>query len=161
MSDDFTREIKIYPGYDHRDDPDGQRGAHGCDLVLILRGEAGAIAAQISTGWMAQPLEGGFRPGGEQRRRRKPGLDYGGWDNYPSGSYVGAHCTQPRQYNERRSDECEWLGGVPCYGDGSYTASDKVLHLLVTGGDGAAFKHLEHLYHEWIFGRSLVEEGKG
>lgn len=147
---DFTREIKIYPSYDYRDEPGDQRGAHGADMVLILRGPLGVIAAKISTGWMAFPLAGSFIPGREQRRRSGPGLDAGGWDIYPSGSYVGYHTLHRGRSYDSETASCEYLGGETCYGDGSYTASDEVLRRLVAGGSDLAFEHLEQLYQVWI-----------
>ena len=156
---EFTREIKVYASYDHRDEPNDQRGAHGAELVLILRGPLGAIAARISTGWVSQPLAGSYVPGrGKQLRRDKPGVDNGLTDIYPSGSYVGAHSYEPRQHFEQ-DGPCDWLGAAVCYGDGSYMASDKVLELLVAGGSDAAFEHLESLYQSWIADRPLTAEG--
>lgn len=153
---EFTREIKIYPSYDHRDEPDDQRGAQGCDLMLILRGPLGAIAARISTGWMADPLVGRYvRGAGKQRRLGKPGVDAGVADCYPSGTYVGSHYLKRRGEYDVRKEECEYLNGAECYGDGSYVAADEVLLKLTTGGSDAAFEHLEHLYQVWI-----VEEPK-
>jgi hypothetical protein len=152
----FTREIKILPGYDHRDDMT-DRGAHGCDMILILRGPDGAIAARISTGWMTHPLAGRYvHRGGRQARRDKPGVDAGVAHLYPSGSYVGAHSLKPREAYLSSDPECSWLDGAPCYGDGSFTMADEVLEALAAGGSDAAFERMASLYQSWILDRPVV-----
>ncbi len=153
---EFTREIKVTASYDHRDDPSDQRGAHGAELVLILRGPLGAIAAKIMTGWMSAPLIGHYRHGfGAQQRAAKPGVDNSVPDVYPNGAYVGSHSYLPREYSSQNGP-CDWLGTAVCYSDGSYTAADKVLELLVSGGSDAAFEHLETLYSSWIAERPVI-----
>jgi hypothetical protein len=150
---DFTREIKILPGYDHRDDPGGQGGAHGCDMLLILAGELGAITAEISTGWMTRPLAGRMVRGQAQSRREKPGIDAGLVDQYPSGSYVGSHSPIRRGEYDTVRDSCGHLGGAPCFSDGSYLAADRILDALVAGGSDAAFGEMAGLYRSWLADR--------
>lgn len=154
---DFAREIKVTASYDHRDEPDSQRGAHGAELVLILRGPLGAIAARIMTGWMTHPLTASYVSGHEQERRRKPGVDNSVIDVYPSGAYVGSHTYVPREFSDANGP-CDWLGTAVCYGDGSYTAADEILELLVSGGSDAAFERLEELYQSWIADRAEVAQ---
>jgi hypothetical protein len=151
----FTREIKVSPSYDYRDDPDTRRGAHGAELVLILRGPLGAVAAKIMTGWMAAPLVGRYVPGGAQARRSKPGMDGRLTDSYPNGAYVGSHSYLPRE-DCSEGGPCDWLGSAVCYGDGSYARSDRVLELRVSGGSDAAFEDLETLYQAWIVERPVI-----
>ena len=150
MNEALTREIKIIAGYDYRDEPNDQRGAHGAELILILRGPLGVIAAKISTGWVARPVIGHVVHGRPQRRREKPGVDDGVRDCYPSGSYVGSHTPARIGDDEENGGACSWLGTDVCYGTGGYLAGDKVLELLVTQGSDAAFDHLEGLYESWI-----------
>lgn len=153
----FTREIRVLPGYDHRDEPGDNRGAHGAEIVLILRGPRGAIAAKISTGWVSRPLAGNYAHGrGEQARRGKPGVDSTLATIYPSGSYVGAHSYEPREGFEK-DGPCDWLGSAVCYGTGGFMASDKVVEILVAEGSDAAFEHLESLYRSWIESSAVVE----
>lgn len=155
----FTREMEIYPSYDYRDNPDDGRGAHGCDLMLILRGDLGVITARISTGWMERPLTGEFSPGRAQFRRPQPGVDHRVMNIYPSGSYVGTHTPAQRYAYDLQQNACEYLDGAPCWGDGSYTEASAILRLLVTGGSDAAFGRLEALYQAWIVERPEQEDG--
>lgn len=146
----FTREIRISPGYDYRDEPDDRRGAAGASLLLILRGPAGAITCAFDTGWMTAPLTGRFIPGQAQARADQPGTDHTTADLFPSARYVGTHCPSPGIGREPQGD-CDIIGG-PCWGDGSYSISDSVLQALVAGGSDAAFARLEELYRDWIPG---------
>ena len=154
-SNGFTRRIRVFAGYDHRDDPAGQRGAHGAELVLILRGELGAVSARVMTGWLPSPLAAVFRPGLIQARRDKPGVDAGVVDEYPIGGFVGAHSFEPRE-GLSADGPCDWLESAACWSDGSYASGDRVLELLVSGGDEAAFGYLAELYQTWIVGRPVV-----
>lgn len=154
----FTREIRITPAYDYRDELPGNRGAHGAELVLVLRGPLGAITANIMTGWMPAPLTGSFIRGRTQDRAQKPGVDAGLQDAYPSGASVAAHCPVRRQHYFDDNGPCDILGTEACYGDGSFSMANEVLKLLVTGGSDAAFDHLETLYQSWIVQRPVPEE---
>lgn len=148
---DLTREIRITPSYDHRDEPGDRRGAHGCDLILVLRGPLGVITAKISTGWMTNPLAGRLIHGApRQRRWEKPGVDAQVWDRYPSGSYVGVHSPSRRAGWWTQTGPCNYLGVETCYGDGSYTAADEILALITTGGSDAAFERLTAFYQSWL-----------
>jgi hypothetical protein len=154
---EFTREIKVNASYDYRDEPADPRGAHGAELVLILRGPLGAIAAKIMTGWMAAPLVDRFVPGREQERRHKPGVDGGLTDIYPSGAYVGCHSYLPREGLEE-GGPCDWLETAACYCGVSYSRADRTLERLVIGGSDAAFEDLETLYESWIAERPVIIE---
>jgi hypothetical protein len=154
----FTREVKALASYDHRDEPGSRLGAHGVDLVFILRGELGAITASISTGWMAKPLAHAMaRPAGLNERLDKPGVDRGLRDLYPSGRYVGSHSLVNRSEYMTGPTACDWLDGAPCYDDGSFTAGGEVMELLVTGGSDAVFERLERYYQALIVDRPRVE----
>jgi hypothetical protein len=147
----FTTAIQIRPGYDHRDDLRGTRGAHGTSLWLSLTGNAGAVVAEISLGWMERPLEGPFVPGGPQRRRSKPGVDYTLGDSYPSGAQVVAHMRRREGKATLESSTCEWLGGKPCYfGGAGFNIADDVLTALIRGGDREAFEFMAGLYAAWL-----------
>ena len=137
--DDFTREIRILPSYDHRHEPDDQCGAHGADIIFILRADLGAVTARISTGWVAHPLAGTMTAATSPlaARRPKPGVDAPLWDIYPSGVYVGAHSLVRRE-GSVSEEACDLLPGGKCWGTGGYMIADEVLMTLVTmGSDGA------------------------
>lgn len=151
---DLKREVRARASYDHRDDPDAQRGAGGLVLSWIVSGPLGAVAADINTGWMARPYLGN-RPAISAAkplapRGDKPGLDANLRDVYPNGASVNSHCTvQRRDWWMGPDDGCSLVDG-PCYGDHGYLVADAFLAALVGGGDEAAWKWLEECYAEWL-----------
>lgn len=147
----LATRIEIHPGYDYRDDPNDTRGCHGASLWLVLTGDRGAIVTEISLGWMEQPLSGPFVPGGPQRRRVAPGIDFTLQDSYPSGCQVVGHARQPHGNAVLEHGECKWLGGAACWDGGAgFGVSDDVLAALVAGGDRAAFEFMAGLYEKWL-----------
>lgn len=155
MNDDFTREIKILPAYDYRDEPGDQRGAGGVRMIFVLLGPLGAISASLNTGWVARPLLRPWNRGGNNERAGRPGVDRTLVDIYPSGDYVGAHSPVCREGFDVFADECDWLPGGFCHVSGSYLAAKNVLEILVTGGSDAVWEHLSALHQEWIADRPV------
>lgn len=149
---EFRREVKFYPSYDYRDDPDDQRGAGGATLTFILRGPLGAISADVQTYWMLRPHIGATpalyatKP---LERGAKPGIDLSLRDASPSGRSVSSHCAEPLKDWWIGPQDCPILG-VPCYGDTGYMVADQFLEALVGGGDDAAWQWLEECYAEWL-----------
>lgn len=151
VSDDglWTGRIEVAASYDHRDDPDGKGGAHGCVLWLILDGPEATMTCSVSTGWVSRPLDGHYARGaGKQQRRAKPGVDRGLLDSYPSPSYVGIHSTVQVKDWWMGPDDCNWID-APCYGDGGYMVSDLVFEALVAEGHAGAFRVLRELHDDW------------
>lgn len=150
----FTTRIEIKPSYDYRDDPNDQRGAHGCEMHLILAGPEGVLIGRISTGWVARPLAahlGAIRP---PLRRDRPGMDAPLSDCYPTGSGIFAHSSTARNGWEASESACCYLPDVEqCWITGGYMISDTLLVKLVEGGDQAAFEFLAELYRDWFAGK--------
>ena len=149
---DFTREVKFYPSYDYRDDPDDQRGCGGATFSFILRGPLGAISADVNTYWMLRPHIGATpalyatKP---LQRATKPGLDRSMTSNSPTGRMISSHCAEPLKDWWIGPQDCPILG-VPCYGDSGYMIADRFVELLVGGGDEPAWEYLEECYVEWL-----------
>ena len=146
---EFTREVIFDPAYDHRDDPDGKRGARGVTVRLVLRGPLGAIVGAINTGWVARPLVGAFIRGQAQNRRHEPGVDLHLQDSYPTGHTVSSHSLVQREDWWMGPHKCDVLDGE-CYGDAGYAMSDDLLEVLVTEGSEGAWKYLESVYADWF-----------
>jgi hypothetical protein len=147
---DLEHSIRAYAGYDYRDEPHDDRGAHGLDLMLITKGPLGAITCRISTGWMLRPLVLGMVRGDPQKRRKKPGVDGRTADLWPSGSGVTSHSlTKERDYWSEIGP-CDVLGVEACWGDTGYVVADEVLWSLIFGGDEAAFAKLDEFYTSWL-----------
>ena len=144
---EFQREIRVYDGYDRRDEG---KGAHGMELHFVLHGPLGAIDAGINTGWVARPLVAGFVRGGvAQRRRDEPGVDARLVYDYPTGSSITSHCAEKREDWWFGPDECDIVGG-PCYGDTGYLVADTFLRRLLGDGREAAWEFLRELHDSWL-----------
>ena len=52
------------------------------------------------------------------------------------------------------SAECPYLGGHPCWSDGSYSQATEACTLLLTRGSEAVFQMMEERYHRWLEGVS-------
>lgn len=148
---DMRKEIRFEPGYDHRDDPKDSRGAAGLGLWFIYGDETTVLTATVSTGWMLNPLKSGYaRSGGPQLRRNKPGPDAGLWDAYPTGSNVTIHSIRQVKDWWQGPEECQWLGGVGCYGDTGYLVAEKFLAVLVAEGSEGAWKWMAETLENWM-----------
>jgi hypothetical protein len=147
----LEHSIRAYKGYDYRDDPNDQRGAHGLDLTLIAKGPEGAITARVGTGWMLRPLAGRYvRSSGPQARHELPGVDAGLHGGYPTGGPVVSHVPTRLKDWWQSSGPCDVLGLDECFGDIGYLVGDDVLKALIEGGDEAAFAKLDEIYRAWI-----------
>lgn len=155
----FETSMRIEAGYDHRDQPKDHVGAAGAKLILILKGELGAIATIINTGWMRYPLvKKMVWEGSKQERRLHVGVDAGVWDVYPTGAHVESHCYKPQGDNDTSGyGPCALLGTDVCYGQCGYTTADEVLEIMVEKGSDAAFLHMAELYKAWIKEATFVE----
>lgn len=149
---EFRREVKFYPSYDYRDDPDDQRGCGGVTITFILLGPLGAISADVNTYWMLRPHIGPmpalYAPKPLQRGT-KPGIDLSVRDQSPTGRSVSSHCAEPRKDWWIGPQDCPILG-TQCYGDTGYMVADQFLEALIGGGSEAAWKWLEECYIEWL-----------
>jgi hypothetical protein len=151
----FTRQIRIRDGYDYRDDPKEQRGAHGMEIQFILRGPLGAITTAIGTGWMARPLRGSYNRGmGPQNRYDRPGVDGRLSDHFPTSQGIGSHCLEQRREYWFGPQDCDVIGGQ-CYGDHGYMVGDTFLAKLLGEGQEVAWAFLEELHNDWLVAESV------
>lgn len=150
---DFERKIEITPAFDKRhSDPAKDYGIHGCDLRFVLIGPLGAVQFLLYTGWHLPHVKAEFD--------RKP-CEVKSWGKHCFGAAqpadIGYHSPRP-MYSDQPvvNENCEYLGGIPCYYDGSSLQAEDVFKILVEGGGEAMWKELERRYHG-IFDAEEVE----
>lgn len=96
------------------------------ELLMVLKGQCGAVQFVILTGW-APPYSGGLT---------LP----------PLPSDLSYHSPVALYEGQMAIDECRWLDGEPCYSDA--LAPTPVFELLLSGGSDAVWQRLEEMYDE-------------
>jgi hypothetical protein len=142
---DFKREIEWTPAFDKRHtDPQKNYGIHGVNMKWLLTGPKGVIQFMVYTNWHLPHV----------RREREERVS----DHYlcqPIPADVGYHSPTPMHEGEKPCTEsCPYLGGKPCYYDGSGMAAVELFDVLVTKGGEAVWEEMEDTY------RSCFEEGE-
>lgn len=148
-ADEFTTKVRIFPGYDYRDEPNDQRGAHNLSMQFELVGPLGAISWTLNTGWMKNPLKGALAPGGPQDRADKPGADFRLREYSPSAGGVYSHSHAKAADWWLGPNECDILGGQ-CYGNSGYLVGDTVLAAMFDDGHEGVWRELRVLYDAWL-----------
>jgi hypothetical protein len=100
-------------------------------MVFAIRGEAGAAALEVSTGWFLPNALGGL-----------VAFDVA---DFPEG-IVGVHSPTPIQPGLKRAVDCSVLGTKVCWGIGSSIAGRYVIRRMLLDGDAAVWEELEELY---------------
>ena len=111
--EEFKREVVFTPAFDKRhSDPKRDYGIHGVDLRFHLIGEHGATHFVVYTNWQLPEVtrEQDARP----VDRRFPHLSC-----HPLPADLGFHRLERSEDWQVERENCDLLGGRPCYGDGS------------------------------------------
>jgi hypothetical protein len=138
----LVRRVDLSPAYDRRHaEPSKNYGVHGVDLRMTLIGPAGAVTFTLFTGWHLPHVAQGVEARGDRAlavllRPQPAGVDY--------------HSPVPRHEGQTVRPDCGYLGGRPCYSDGSSLAAGDVFNRLLTGGHEAVWAYLEDYYHHWL-----------
>lgn len=156
----MRREVKFERGHNCidfsciNDQPDcipgegGSHGVHGMEIRFLVHGEKGAVQFALSTGWapyFQQADEIGSRWHSFDNRKVFPAMP----------TDLGYHSYEPHyEGQEPIASSCPYLGGKPCYYDGSSLNAYDAFYTLVNGGEDALWMFLEAYYGN-------VFEGKG
>ena len=136
----MKREIIVTPAFDKRDsNPAKNYGFHGADMRFILTGDNGAVTFTIYTNWHLPHVDSELR----NRYRKQPQHDF---MFKPDGADISYHSYTPRFEGQTDSGPCNYLGGKPCYCDGSGLQARPLLEMLIAEGSEAVWKELEYWY---------------
>jgi len=138
----MPRRIEFTAAYDRVDEG---YGIHGVDMRWLLEGPKGVIQFVVFTNW--------YLPETQARLDRKAvGGDLLSLQclYHPQPADIGYHSPVPiREWQEKPSFEiCEYLGGKPCYYDGSSLGAESFFQLLVEKGHKAVWEEMEKYYQE-------------
>lgn len=142
----MERITKFLPAYDKRNpDPHKNYGIHGAELLMVLKGDKGAVEFVVYTHWHLPHVQE------ELIRNIKDSLDVR-CSFVPMPSNLGYHSKEKRYYDqEMASETCGYCDGEPCYCDGTSLGSEEAFKILVKEGSDGAWEFLEKYYIE-IFG---------
>lgn len=145
-----TLEVVFYPSYDHRDEPNDNKGCCSARMILVYRGKKGVITCNIFTDWMSNPLTVPYRRGQPTPRPRsdKPGIDAGHF-----GLTIGpveSHSKIKRNSWETAQKGCGFLEIDSCYGDVGFSAGDEVFTALVAEGTEGAIREMKSIHDAWF-----------
>ena len=136
----LERKIMFTPAYDKRDpNPSKNYGIHGVEMRWLVTGPKGAIQFVLSTNWHLKAVQEELD---ERLDRRFPHLSC-----HPMPMDLGYHSPVPMYEGQTCIEkECEFLGGKPCYYDGSTLNAEKPYWILVEKGGDALWEYLEGYY---------------
>lgn len=148
--DGLRRTIAFRPGYECSRVGPKSHGVHGMTLLFVLSGPKGATQFVIFTNWLPSTVE--QHHVAIDDRKRKTLSDWEAHVRFdPMGADVGFHAHVP-QYEGQipMGDSCEWLGGKPCYYDGSGLAAEDLLSRFLKEGTNAVWETLKARYEELV-----------
>jgi hypothetical protein len=113
-------------------------------MKFLLRGPKGVVQFLLYTGWQLPHVQAEF--------------DRKGYDSKPMAADLGYHSPVPFYEDQTPTTEsCGYLGGKPCYYDGSGLQAEPVFERLLREGDAGVWAALEDFYAN-IFGEPWQAE---
>lgn len=133
---EFRYLIEWSPAWDKRDpDPKKDYGIHGMELRFVLIGSKGATQFLVYTNWV---LPQNCKPWDEMVKAHLL---------QPMPADVGYHAyVAQREGQQPISQSCEYLGGKPCYYDGSGLQAEELFDIFVAEGEDAVWAWLRKRY---------------
>ena len=141
---EFERMVKFYPAFDKRNpEPSKNYGVHGVDLLMVVKGDKGAVQFKLFTNWML--------PHVVEERMNKPMFDDMDIKCFymPQPADLGYHSYKPVYEGQTPiTKSCELLDGKPCYYDGSGLNAERIYKVLLEKGSDGVWQELEDYYRE-------------
>jgi len=143
----MSRRIEFTPAFDRVDEG---YGIHGVNMRWLLEGPKGVIQFVVFTNWHLPETQ-------ERLDRKSARADLATLRAlyHPLPADIGYHSYVPLRdwQKEPTFEACEYLGGAPCYYDGSSLEAESFFKLLVEKGHEAVWQKMEEYYRE-TFGES-------
>lgn len=137
---------KFLPAWDKRStNPNKNYGIHGVDLLMILKGEYGAVEFTVYTHWNLPHVQAEFL----EKHNDKFDIAY---FLCPDPNNLGYHSKEKRYSDQDVACEtCQYCDREPCYVGGTGIGAEKAFNILVKEGSDAVWTFLEKYYVD-IFG---------
>lgn len=134
----LTKKIEFAPAFNKGE----KYGIHCMEIRFLLSGESGVVQFLLFTGW--------YLP--DDAKRLRDSCRGGGYcPSAPIPADIGYHALAPvYEGQEIMQKECRYLGGNPCYYDGSGLEAERYFNTLIRDGEDALWKEME-AYYNYIF----------
>ena len=148
---ELIKKIEFAPAYDKRhDNPNKNYGIHGVNIRWLLIGETLATQFLVFTNWQLKNVQD------ELVTKAYQGIQSGESKfliemMLPMAADVGYHSLFPLYDDDRPTgDLCEYLGGKPCYYDGSGLRAEDLYWKFVERGEDAIWESLQDDYNCYL-----------
>jgi hypothetical protein len=142
----MDRAVYFEPGCDTGKPP--RKSVAAMRIRFVLTGDRGAVQFLLGTDWypLSVQNDAGWSGHYTMYRETKPMA----WD-------LGYHSRAPMHDDQIMIEEkCSYLGGKPCYYDGSSLNAEPIRDEFLARGDAAVWESLEHYYVD-TFGKDEEE----
>jgi hypothetical protein len=146
----MERITKFSPAWDKRSSVSNKNyGIHGVELVMIIKGDKGAVQFVLYTNWMLphvqEELDAKLLIEGKQGKLG----EYSFCTIHPMPADLGYHSPIPQYEGQSvSSNSCEYNDGKPCYYGGSGLNSERIYEVLLKEGSDGVWRELEIYYND-------------
>ena len=148
MKTKFTRKINFEPGYDFVVQPTKKHGKeygrHGMSIRFVLKGEEGVVQFLMFTDWLPRVKKGGMW----EPTFNMDNIAFGHRQMFPMAADIGYHSPKPMYEGQIKRDKCDYLGGKPCYYDGSGLYAEEFMAEFINNGEDKLWTKMEGYYKE-------------
>jgi hypothetical protein len=135
----LERTTNFLPAYDRRHD---NRGIHGADLLMSVKGDRGGVIFVVYTNWYLPHVTDELLSGTLTEMQVRTRF-------LPYAAELSFHGKKPFYGGQTRTNrECKMTDDDYCYCDGSTLMAEDILTALIQGGSESVWVELENLYHE-------------
>jgi hypothetical protein len=146
----MERITKFIPAFDKRNpDPNKNYGIHGVELVMVLKGELGAVQFVLYTNWNLPHVTEELIEKRLQKALPPSTLSIYDFTLFtPQPADLGYHSLIPKYEEQVKRDNCPYLDGKPCYYNGSGLNAQRIYDILLYSGSDGVWKELEEFYEQ-------------
>lgn len=139
MDNNLTQTIEILAGWDHRNQ---EEGYHGCEILFILSGTAGAVTFACSTDWSPLPVQQKYMNG--IQRTNIIGIQ-------PTPMDFVYHSFKPSNLPQQiKHDDCPYSATGVCYTFISRGMATYLRDILLTDGSEGVWRELGQRYRSAV-----------
>lgn len=146
----FTRSVWFRPAYNKMP----TYGIHNMEIQFAIVGPTGAVSFTVhNTGWYTESARAHLKRCHESMGRYKSIEE----ESMPWMASIDYHAYSPQYEGQNSINGCKFLGGRPCYCDGTGLAED-TMEKFVCEGEDVVWEKLQEWYDERLKDSSLGSE---